>query len=80
MILANPNHSVSNTSESEHLTRIICTYVQQKRQLAAQSGLFNIKDPTFVELFPDIVQVSGCVCMVLLLCSTFHCDTFAHNK
>ena len=40
--------------------------MQQKRQLAAQSSLFNLKDPTFAELFPDIVQVSGSVCTVLL--------------
>jgi ubiquitin-conjugating enzyme E2 J2 len=27
-----------------------------KRQLAAQSGAFNLKDTTFCELFPDLVQ------------------------
>jgi len=37
---------------------LACACVIQKRQLAAQSGLFNVKDPTFVELFPDIVKVS----------------------
>lgn len=30
-----------------------------KRHLAAQSGLFNLKDPTFVELFPDVVLEIG---------------------
>ena len=27
-----------------------------KRQLALQSGSYNLKDPTFCELFPNIVQ------------------------
>ena len=30
----------------------------QKRQLASQSGIFNLKNTTFCELFPEIVEVS----------------------
>jgi len=43
----------------------------QKRQLAAQSGLFNLKDPTFTELFPDTVQVRIAV-MIVHKDNTFH--------
>jgi len=30
----------------------------QKRQLAAQSGGFNLKDTAFCELFPETVKVN----------------------
>ncbi len=39
----------------------------QKRQLAVQSHTFNLKDPVFCELFPEIVEVSANVPAVEVL-------------
>lgn len=37
----------------------LCTYIctLQKRQLAAQSGSFNLSDSVFCDLFPDVAEV-----------------------
>ena len=35
---------------------VFCLF--QKRQLAVDSGEFNLKDKIFIELFPDVANVS----------------------
>ena len=40
------------------VANMLLTFSFQKRQLAAQSGIFNSKNTTFCELFPEIVEVS----------------------
>ena len=36
----------------------ICTSTYEKRRMAKESAEFNLNDEIFVELFPDVVQVS----------------------
>lgn len=47
--------------------QLLITFVSpQKRQLAAQSLAFNLKDKVFCELFPEVVEVRELVCAINL--------------
>lgn len=44
---------------------LITFFPPQKRQLAAQSLAFNLKDKVFCELFPEVVEVREVMCAMI---------------